>query len=107
MNTTIDLARHRSHGSLVFSGRTRGQLVREKAQLDDLDRAEEQVTVKVPNDTISVNSSFFLGMFADSIRFLGEERFREKYLFEGRDISRTVDSGIQEVMRRFSPLLPE
>lgn len=100
----IDLDKYRSKASRVFAGRSRGEAVRTAAKLDDIDRTEEIVEVHVPEDTFSVNSSFFLGMFGGSIRTLGEDKFREKYRFVGKDVSRVFEDGVKEALRTGSPL---
>ena len=79
----IDLDEYRSEGGRVFVGRERGQRCRQKANLDWLDERETAVEIHVPEDTFSVNSSFFLAMFAKSIRKHGAARFRELYEFTG------------------------
>lgn len=104
MTRAIDLDDYRSKSSRVFAGRHRGEEVRKTARLNDEDKAEDAVEVVIPMDTFSVNSSFFLGMFGDSIRALGEERFREKYHFKGKNISRVLEDGIREALRTGSPL---
>jgi len=100
----IDLGAFHSHNAKVYAGRDRGAAVRKAAKLDQLDTSEESVEVFVPPATISVNSSFFLGMFGPSIEKLGSAEFQRKYYFTGRDISRTVGNGILEVLRESSPL---
>lgn len=101
----IALSDFRSHGSRVFAGRERGEEVRRETQLDGIDADEEQsCEVSVPPDTFSVNQSFFLGMFGPSVRVLGEEGFRRKYVFVGKNISRVLDEGIREALNPDSPL---
>lgn len=50
--------------------------------MDKLDETENQVTVRIPQDTISFNSSFFLGMFGKSVRKLGLSEFEKKFIFD-------------------------
>lgn len=100
----VDLEKYRSSGARVFAGRDRGREVRKKAGLDRLDASEDIVWVDVPEDTFSINSSFFLGLFGDSIRRLGATDFRRKYQFRGKSIVRLVESGIAEALNRESPL---
>lgn len=102
--TVIDLDKYRSGGSRIFSGRDRGEVVRAAVKLDNLDKTATEVSVLVPLDVMSVNSSFFLGMFGESIRELGEEGFRKKYHFGGKNIESTIDDAIAEELRRVSPL---
>lgn len=101
----VDLKDYRTRDSRVFSGRERGAAVRRSAELDRLDKEPKTlVEVRVPEDIFSVNSSFFLGMFGDSIRALGAEGFRAKYRFEGADISRLVDTCIVAALREETPI---
>src|SRR5262245_4979689 len=100
----ITLDDYRSRGGKVFAGRERGEKVRHAAQLSALDEQDVRVSVFVPDDVFSVNSSFFLGMFGESVRRLGEEGFRAHYRFEGKDISDTVEDGIREALASVSPL---
>jgi hypothetical protein len=100
----IDLNNYRSKASRVFAGRSRGEAVRMAANLNEADQSGEPVEIHIPEDTFSVNSSFFLGMFGGSIRALGEEKFKEKYRFVGKDISRVFEDGVKEALRTSSPL---
>lgn len=100
----IDLGSYRTAGVRVLAGRERGRLVRGKAGLDKLDKAPDPVEVHVPDDLWAITSSFFLGMFGDSVRFLGEEGFRKHYIFTGKDISSIFEDGIREAQRSGSPL---
>jgi hypothetical protein len=65
-------------GGPLYAGRDRGELARQKYQLDDADKDRAEVEVSVPEQTYTVTSSFFLGLFGDSVRAAGssEEFFR-------------------------------
>ena len=104
MAKTIDLEKYRSGNSRIFSGRDRGEAARRAANLDVLDRSGEKVLVIVPSNVRSVNSSFFLGMFEDSIKLLGREGFEERYSFEGPAIERVLRYGIPASLNTTSPL---
>lgn len=68
---------------LVFSGRDRGAAMRDKFNLDDLDRKEGQVEIIISDDVFTISSSFFLAMFGDSIRHAkSREIFLNKYIFK-------------------------
>lgn len=100
----IDLDSYRDPRSRIFSGRARGEQVRLAAKLPELDISTDRVEIHVPEDVFSVTSSFFLGMFRDSINTLGEEGFRKKFSFAGKNIQRVVDESIREALKRSSPL---
>ena len=103
-DVTIDLRQYRSGGSRVFAGRQRGEEVRSKAGLGRLDLADVRVSVVIPDDTFSLTSFFFLGMFGPSIRALGRDGFRAKYCFSGPDFGDLIQDGIDEALRTSSPL---
>lgn len=80
---TLELtATHRGGGnSTTFAGRPEGKKVRELIHVDSMDEDDEIYTVVVPEDTTSFNTSFFLGLFYDSIVRLGSiENFKKKYI---------------------------
>jgi len=104
MNDVIDLGVYRSPESRVYAGRARGEQVRKATKLDDIDQTQRSVHVIVPADVFSINTSFFLGMFGPSIRALGAELFRRKYVFEGKSISRVYEAAIREALTTDSPL---
>jgi hypothetical protein len=62
--------------------------------------------IRIPKDIFQMTSSFFLGMFGDAIRFLGAENFRRRFRFIGKDIDDVVEEGIQEALKKSSPLQP-
>jgi hypothetical protein len=106
MPISIDLARFNSPGIRVYAGRPRGEAARSEAGLDEADTKGEMVEVRVPPDLFSINSSFFLGMFGDSIRNLGEEEFRRRYTFVGPDIRMVIEDSIREAVNTGSPFAP-
>lgn len=84
----------------VLSGVELGRTARTSFGLDDLDSSNETVTINIPDEVISVNSSFFSGLFQASILKLGEQGFREHYLFECDEIIRmNVDNGIFNIVK--------
>lgn len=70
-------------GMPVFTGRTRGAEARRRLKLPAADMNDSVVHVIVPEETYAVTSSYFLGMFGDSVRALGREEFLRKYKFSG------------------------
>jgi len=71
-------------GGPLYAGRDRGVEARKRLNLDDIDSVEDvHVEVRVPERTYSVTSSFFLGLFGDSIRSCGEvNSFFHKFRFK-------------------------
>lgn len=71
---------HRGVGSTLFTGRPEGRKVRQELNLDAMDRNNSEYNVFIPSGTTSINASFFLGLFFDSIEKLGSvESFKMKY----------------------------
>ncbi|MBA2293130.1 MAG: hypothetical protein H0W15_11830 [Gemmatimonadales bacterium] len=101
---TIELLAYMTDGAHALVGRKRGELVRKANKLDDLDDTTDTIVVTVAQDIWSVNSSFFLGMFGNSIRKLGEAAFRRRYRFVGKGTAELVDDGVRTALRRSSPL---
>ncbi len=70
----------------IYSGRDRGRSAREQFGLDELNLEEADVTVVVPQDTYSVTSSFFLGMFGPLLIEAGStEAFLKHIHFDADD----------------------
>lgn len=97
---TLDLNEVRQpRDSRFLSGRPSGENARRHFKLDSLDKSDDRAEVSVPDDLYSVNLSFFLGMFGPSVRKIGAEGFREKYVFKGRPIhQKTVEEGISRAV---------
>ncbi|TCU73953.1 hypothetical protein EDE08_10419 [Bradyrhizobium sp. R2.2-H] len=90
-----------------LSGHERGVAARQKFALDNLDAAGAPVLVHVPEDVYSITSSFFQGMFAQSVRSCGDrERFLARYQFEAPVVVlRQIERGIEaSLMKRGSIL---
>lgn len=88
-------------GSKVFSGRKEGDEARKKLALDFYDSNEEKMTIIIPAYTLSVNPAFFLSLFGISIRLLGEEKFKQKYIFECDDVIRkNIEEHIKSALKK-------
>ena len=101
----IDLEEFRSPGVIVLSGRPKGVALRRRLGLDKKDIQPGQITIVVPQEIVSLNSSFFLGLFADSVTTLGREKFEQKYLFEcPSEIREDVEDGIRQALDESNPI---
>ena len=102
----IDLNEARtSPAAKVFAGRERGKYWRTRFRLDELDKSEEPVTVVIPEDVISLNISFFLNLFGESIRRLGREEFIAHYHFKSDPVLEpSIAQGIEQALKRSSAL---
>ena len=66
----------------LFTGRTEGKAAREFLGLDKIDLSGEIIEVKIPSRVFAITSSYFLGLFADSIRACGSrEIFLQQFKF--------------------------
>lgn len=95
-------------GGPVYSGRKKGSLARERFKLDEIDHtAAAQVRIRIPDDTYSVTTSFFLGLFGESIKRAGTRKaFLEKFVFESPEVfSETFDTCITRALQEQSSLV--
>ena len=91
MTKQIDLNEARiPPSSEVITGRDCGEEFRRRFQLDKLDVSTDDVQVLIPPEVISVNTSFLLGLFGDSVRRLGRDAFMRKYTFQCDDVHRAT-----------------
>lgn len=67
----------------VYAGRARGESARVQVKLDQIDNSASVVEVIVPDDTYTVTSSFFLGMFGPSVIKAGtRDEFVKRFHFK-------------------------
>ena len=101
---TIDF---RNLGGPVHSGRSKGELARKVFNLDEMDAQQKSVIVHVPDDTYSVTTSFFLGLFGKSVRQAGSrEAFLSRYEFQApRIFLDTFDTCISRVLQEHHALV--
>jgi hypothetical protein len=86
--------------SEVISGRDCGEEFRKRYQLDKVDAAPGEVQVSIPTEVVSMNTSFFLGLFGPSVKHLGREGFLAKYKFLCDDVHmETVREGISRALK--------
>jgi hypothetical protein len=79
-----------------LNGQERGVAAREFFQVDELDRVNEPVIVRVPNNLDSISPSFLRGMFALSIAALGTSGFMNHYVFDAPiEILEQVDRAVK------------
>jgi len=101
---TIDLKNYSTPGAIFLSGRPKGEGIRNEIGLDRVDTSET-VIVEIPDSIISLNSSFFLGLFGPSVRKLGPEEFRRRFSFNGpAAIYRDIDDGVRQALKDSNPL---
>ena len=96
MNKTIDLGKYKASNSTIYTGRPQGESVRDKIELDKEDKNLEKIIFLIPEETTSLNPSFYLGLLFKSIKKLGIEAFTEKYSFD----MATKDESTKTVLQR-------
>lgn len=103
---TIQLtAAHRGVGSTLFTGRPEGRKVRQELNLDEMDKKNSEYNVYIPSGTTSINASFFLGLFFNSIERLGSvEAFKKKYLIDVSQVEEPlrpfIERNLKECFRK-------
>lgn len=96
----LDLSTINGKQYKVLSGVDLGEIARNSFGLDEEDEKAEVITIEIPEQVYSVNSSFFSGVFQKSLKKLGEEKFREKYIFECDEVIRmNIENGIFNIVK--------
>lgn len=98
MSTSIDFAKL---GGPVFVGRPNGEKARQKLGIEILDKSGSPVDVEVPANTYSINSSYFLGLFGESVVAFGsKEAFFEHYRFHASPVlMESIDRHAERALR--------
>ncbi len=104
----IRMNKYRNEGSRIYSGRPLGESVRAELGLNEKDRDSAIYTFYFPEDTMSINSSYFGGLFEESVICLGREGFEGKYKFlfeDGKELSDilkfNIEEGIGDALREY------
>jgi hypothetical protein len=98
-NVIIDFA---TLGGPVFTGRPRGEKLREVLPVEDYDGDTDiSVEVKIPETTYSISSSFVLGLFGKSVVRAGSKQaFYNKYHFNTNELFQgVVDSCVTRALQ--------
>lgn len=88
--------------SKVFTGRDRGEFVREKSKVDEIENEYSSVTIIIPKNVYSINPSFFEELFVNVVKKIGKENFLEKFNFisEGDyDYNKQLNEAIDRILR--------
>ena len=104
----INLEDYRTPGSKVFTGRDRGEEVRQKSHIDDLVNVNPEVVIEVPADIWSINPSFLEQLFYNIVPKFGKEGFYQRIKFHtaglGYDIAKDVEEAIDRRLRKSNAL---
>ncbi len=88
---------HRGNNSTTFTGRPQGKSVRLSLNLSKYDKDSNQYEIVIPRGTTSFNSSFYLGLFFESIEYLkGVDNFKMKYTISFEDNNPEVLKPLKE-----------
>jgi len=68
-------------GNDGISGRDKGEQLRERWSLDDLEKQDDVIIIMSVPDKKTLGQSFIQGLFSKSVLGLGEQRFNEIYKF--------------------------
>lgn len=105
MDKKIDISKFDGKAHRVLSGADAGEDMRKRCELDRIDREEQQIVLEVPEDVISLNSSYFSGLFQKSLVLLGEQKFREHYQFQCTGLIReNIEDGILYILNTLNLL---
>lgn len=100
---TIELETFRAEKSKVFTGRDRGQYVREQSKIDKIEVVNDDVYFIIPDNIYSINPSFFEELFFNVVQKLGKEEFLKKFHFEclgDYDYHRPLNEAIDRILRK-------
>lgn len=97
----IYLEQYVAANSIILSGRDKGINLRDKLKLDELEEQFDFIEISVPPRIVSLNSSYFLGLFTKSIKkYDGRDGFLNKYKFKcDKYIEKDIEKGIHEALK--------
>ena len=99
MSNKISLETYRTKGAKIFTGRDRGEYVRNKSKIDKIERENEEVIIVIPDNLYSINPSFFEELFVNVVTKLGKEKFYEKFNFKN-DGKYNYEKPLKEAVER-------
>ncbi len=90
----------------AISGRELGYKQRKNHKLDTLENEYKTIEIFIDEKIIFLSSSFFLGMFGDSIRKCKtKENFLEKFRFKTNgQLENNIEDGINDALKNVNPL---
>ncbi|MGR6430451.1 hypothetical protein ACU5AY_05975 [Rhizobium sp. PAMB 3174] len=89
-----------------LSGHERGLAARQHFKLEEMDQEAGPVVVLVPRFVYTITPSFFQGMFAESVKRLGDrDKFLAHYSFDAEPVVlQQVESGIRSSLMERKPI---
>lgn len=88
----------------VFTGRPRGEKLRETLHIERYDEGDTVIEVSIPETTYSISSSFILGLFGRSVVKAGSKQaFYKKFHFKTNEMFQSVvDSCVTRALQEKS-----
>jgi restriction endonuclease Mrr len=99
-NLIIDLEKHRTKNSKVFTGRDRGITVREDSKIDIINDENNSIVIQIPKDIMSINPSFLEELLVNVVNKLGKEGFYKKFLFKTESTRYNIEVDLEEAIER-------
>ena len=101
---TIDLDKYRTSNrkakSRVFTGRDRGEDVRENSHIDDFFDMFDKIIIKIPNDIFSITPSFLEEFLLHVVKKHSKEECLRKLEFVGEyDIHQALEEAIERILQ--------
>ena len=78
----IDLEKYRTPGAKIFTGRDRGEEVRNKSEIDKFAEQYDNIEIRIPANLFSINPSFFEELFINVVKRYRSQGFFEKFKFK-------------------------
>lgn len=90
----------------VFTGRDRGEEVRQTSNIDDIYRQYHHVELDIPEGTFSITPSFLEEFFVNIVSEYGIENFRENVIIisNGYQIETPLEEAIERIIQRNNAL---
>lgn len=111
MNRTINLETYRSKDnqrgilSKVFTGRERGENVRQESKIDQYVKNGDEITIVIPEDIFSINPSFFEEFLFNAVTQLGKEEFFKRVVFKPTNkFTRQIVEAVDRILRQRTAL---
>jgi restriction endonuclease Mrr len=107
MNNIISLEEHRTKGAKIFTGRDRGEAVRNESKIDEIEAANEEVEIVIPDNLYSINPSFFEELFVNVVSKLGRKEFFRKFKFTNQgdyNYYKPLEEAVNRILREKTAL---
>ena len=103
----INLEDFRVKGAKVFTGRDRGEDVRKKSGIDEIESISDEIDFVIPDNIYSINPSFFEELFINVVRKLGKDDFLKKFHFSNLgdyNYEKPLHEAIDRILRKKTAL---